>query len=188
MVTQGEFSKEAIMTVKNNHTIKQLLSLAKTEKDKHLAVRIQVVALAKQGLTCPAIVEMTGYCRRTIQKWIARYNQCGIKALSDKPRSGRPVKLPIDQYDQFCARVDAGPNPSDRTATFYGRDIQQILKKEYGVVYSLDGIYKLLHRLGYSCLRPRPRHNKADAVAQEAFKKTSQRGWMASRERILASE
>jgi hypothetical protein len=49
------------MTVKNHHTLKQLLSLAKTEKDKHLAVRIQVVALAKQGLTCPAIVELTGY-------------------------------------------------------------------------------------------------------------------------------
>jgi len=58
------------MTVKNHHTLKQLLSLAKTEKDKHLAVRMQVVALAKQDLTCPAIVAMTGYCRRTVQRWI----------------------------------------------------------------------------------------------------------------------
>jgi transposase len=175
------------MTVKNHHTLKQLLSLAKTEKDKHLAVRIQVVALAKQGLTCPTIVEMTGYCRRTIQRWIARYNQYGIKALSDGPRSGRPLKLPVEQYEQFCARVDAGPNPSERTARLYGRDIQHILKEEFGVVYSLDGIYKLLHRLGYSCLRPRPRHEKADPAAQEAFKKTSQRGWMPSRKRIPAS-
>lgn len=175
------------MTVKNHHTLKRLLSLAKTEKDKHLAVRIQVVALAKQGLNCPAIVEMTGYCRRTIQRWIARYNQEGIKALADKPRSGRPVKLPIDQYEQFCARVDAGPTPSDRTATLYGRDIQQILKEEFGVLYTVDGIYKLLHRLGYSCLKPRPRHKKTDPSVQEAFKKTSQRGWMPSRKRIPAS-
>jgi transposase len=176
------------MTVKNHHTLKQLLSLAKKEKDKHLAVRIQVVALAKQGLTCPAIVEMTGYCRRTIQRWIARYNQYGLKALADESRSGRPVKLPVDQYERFCARVDAGPTSSDQTATFYGKDIQLILKKEFGVVYTLDGIYKLLHRLGYSCLKPRPRHNKADPAAQEAFKKTSLRGWTPSRKRILISE
>jgi len=136
------------MTVKNHHTLKQLLSLAKTEKDKHLAVRMQVVALAKQDLTCPAIVAMTGYCRRTVQRWIARYNQYGIKVLKDEPRGGRPIKLPIGRYEQFCARVDAGPNPSDRTATLYGRDIQQILDKEFGVVYTLDGVYKLLHRLG----------------------------------------
>jgi transposase len=134
--------------------------LAKTERDKHLAVRIQVVALAKQGLTCPAIVELTSYCRRTIQRWIARYNKDGIKALTDEPLSGRPVKLPICKYEQFCARIDAGPNPSDRSATLYGRDIQQIPEKEIGVVYTLDGIYKLLHRLGYSCLKPRPRHAK----------------------------
>ena len=176
------------MTVKNHHTLKQLLSLAKAEKDKRLAVRIQVVALAKQGLTCPVIVEMTGYCRRTIQRWIARYNQFGIKALADEPRSGRPLKLPSEQYERFCARIDAGPNSSDRTATLYGRDIQQILNKEFGVLYTLDGIYKLLHRLGYCSLKPRPKHNKADPSVQEAFKKTSQRGWTLSCKRILASE
>ncbi len=176
------------MTVKNHHTLKQLLSLAKTEKNKHLAVRIQVVALAKQGLTCPAIVEMTGYCRRTIQRWVAKYNQSGIVALADEPRSGRPPKLSVEQYEQFCARVDAGPNSSDRTATLYGRDIQQILKKEFGVVYTLDGVYKFLHRLGYCCLKPRPRHKKADPEVQEAFKKTSQRGWMQSRNPIPASK
>lgn len=172
------------MTVKNRHTLKQLLSLSKTEKDKHLAIRIQVVALAKQGLTCPAIVEMTGYCRRTIQRWIARYNQWGIKALADEPRSGRPVKLQAEQYEQFCTRIDAGPTFSERTAVFSGRDIQQILKKDFGVMYSLDGVYKLLHRLGYSYLKPRPRHKKANPLVQEAFKKTSQRGWMSSRKRI----
>lgn len=175
------------MTVKNHHTLKQLLSLAKTEKDKHLAVRIQVVALAKQGLTCPAIVEMTGYSRRTIQKWVERYNKDGIKAMADKPRSGRPVKLSTYKYEHFCARVDAGPNSSDQTATLYGRNIQHILDKEFGVIYTIDGVYKLLHRLGYSCLKPRPRHAKADPEAQEAFKKTSKKGWIPSLRSIPAN-
>lgn len=119
---------------------------------------------------------MTGYCRRTIQRWVAGYNKDGIKAIADKPRSGRPVKLPIYKHEQFCARVDAGPNPSEKRATLYGSDIQHILEKEFGVVYTLDGVYKLLHRLGYSCLKPRPRHAKTDPTAQEAFKKTSQEG------------
>ena len=168
------------MTVKNRHTVKQLQSLAKAEKNKSLAVRIQTIVLAKRGSTCQQIVEMTGYCRRTIQRWVAQYNQAGVAGLVDQPRSGRPAKLADDQQAEFCARVDAGPKLSDGTATLYGRDIQQILDEEFGALYTLDGVYKLLHRLVYSCLKPRPRHEKADPAVQQAFKKTSQTGWKQS--------
>jgi transposase len=74
--------------------------------------------------------------------------------------------------------VDAGP--FDAKATLYGRDIQRILEKDFGVIYTLDGVYKLLHRLGYSCLKPRPRHEKADPQLQDAFKKTLQESWKQS--------
>jgi len=170
------------MTVKKRHTIKQLLQLSKTEKNKRIAVRIQTIALAMQGLTCPQLVQMTGYPRRTIQRWVAKYNDESINGLVDKPRTGRPAKLSVDKQGQFCERVDAGPTGA--TATLYGRDIQQILRKNFGVVYTLDGVYKLLHRLGYSCLKPRPRHKKADPLAQEGFKKTSPRDWMKSNQSI----
>jgi transposase len=166
------------MTVKNRHTTKQLLALAKAEKNKRPAARIQAVALAKQGISCPQIVQMTGYPRRTVQRWIARYNQAGIKGLIDKPQTGRPTKLSVDKQEQFCNQVDAGP--FDAKATLYGRDIQRILEKDFGVIYTLDGVYKLLHRLGYSCLKPRPRHEKADPQLQDAFKKTLQESWKQS--------
>jgi transposase len=166
------------MTVKNRHTTRQLLALAKAEKNKHLAVRIQAIALAKQGFGCPQIVQMTSYSRRTVQRWIARYNQADIKGLIDEPRTGRPTKLSVDKHKQFCERVDVGP--CDATPTLYGKDIQQILERNFGVIYTLDGVYKLLHRLGYSCLKPRPRHEKADPELQETFKKTLQERWKQS--------
>jgi transposase len=180
-------ARRFIMTVKAHHSTKQLLSLAKKHKNKRFAVRLQTVALAKQGFTCPKIVEMTGYPRRTVQRWVTQYNKAGIKALRDKPRAGRPAKLCVDEQPEFCARIDAGPGPSDGKPTLYGRDIQQILAREFGVLYTLDGVYKLLHRLGYSWLKPRPRHEKADPVVQEAFKKTSHRGWKRSPQTILAN-
>jgi len=130
---------------------------------------------------------VTRYCRRTIQRWVARYNQAGIKGLAGEPRSGRPAKLSVDQQAEFSARVEAGPKPSEGTATLYGKDIQGIPEKEFAAVYTLDGVYKLLHRLGYSCLKLRPRHEKADPAVQKAFKKTSQRGWKPSLRSIPAN-
>ena len=46
------------------------------------------------------------------------------------------------------------------------RDYEQ----EFGVTYTLGGAYDLLERLGYSCLAPRPLHEKANPVAVEQFK------------------
>ncbi|MFO0828432.1 MAG: winged helix-turn-helix domain-containing protein [Phycisphaerales bacterium] len=45
-----------------------------------------------------------------------------------------------------------------------------ILEREFGVRYSLMGAYDLLHRLGYSALRPRPRHEKRDLAKQAEFR------------------
>ena len=179
---------EVIMTVKEYHSVEELLSLAKSESNSRLARRIQALALARQEYSCPEITEMTGNCRRTIQMWVAKYNSHSLEGLKEQPRSGRCPKLPPAKYKKFCSRIDAGPAKKDSTATLSGKDIQQILSESFGVVYTLDGVYKLLHRLGYSCLKPRPRHEKADSLIQEKFKKTFPRDWSKSNQSIVAKK
>lgn len=172
------------MTVKEHHTTKELLAVSRSEPNKRLAQRIQVIAWAQKGMSCPEIVRISGYSRRSIQAWVAVYNADGINGLRDKPRSGRTPLLTREKYEQLCQRIDAGA-VSGR-ANLGGNDIRRILKEEFGVLYTLDGVYKLLHRLGYSYLMPRPQHEKADVALQEAFKKTSKKHWMPLHKRIPA--
>ena len=55
----------------------------------------------------------------------------------------------------------AGPTPADGgVCTLRGKDAVRILQEQFGVQYTLDGAYDLLHRLGFSCLNPRPKHRK----------------------------
>jgi transposase len=161
------------MTVREYHRTKELLVLSRSESNKRLAQRIQVIAWAQKGMTCPEIVQISGYSRRSIQGWVAAYNAGGIEGLRDKPQPGRNPLLARENQARLCRRIDAGA--SSGRASFGGNDIRQILKDEFGVLYTLDGVYKLLHRLGYSCLMPRPQHEKADTASQEAFKKTSKK-------------
>jgi len=165
------------MTVKEYKSVKELLKLAKSQTNARLAGRIQAVALAQQGYTCLEIAQMTAHSRRAIQSWVAKYNASGIEGLKEQHRSGRKPNLPVTSYQQFSDRIDAGPAKNDAVATLYGKDIQKILSNEFGVVYSLNGVYQLPHRLGYSYLAPRPRHQKADVKTQQDFKKTSAGGW-----------
>ncbi len=62
-----------------------------------------------------------------------------------------------------------GPPPADEVCSLRGKDMQRILAEEFQLLRSLAGVYHLLHRLGYSYLRPRPRHRKADPVKQAEF-------------------
>jgi transposase len=163
--------KEDRMHVEAHHSIEELRQLAKAQKQARMRIRLQAVVLAREGKTAPQIVEALGAARRAVQEWVARYNRHGIEALKDGAHTGKPPKLARDRHEQLRTRLDAGALPTDGVCTLRAADVKQILEKEFNVVYSLKGVYKLLHRLGYSCLAPRPRHKRADPVAQEAFKK-----------------
>ena len=174
------------MNVKSHHTTEQLQKLYRNETNRPLACRIQGIYLASKGLNCPQIMEITGSARRTVQQWVSKYNKGGIEALKDSPRSGAPPKLSQQQQQAFRRRIDAGPTKRDGLSVLNGHAIKKILEQEFGASYSLWGVYHLLHRLGFSCLCPRPQHEKADPKTQQEFKKTSSKRWIKSVQSIPA--
>ena len=176
------------MNINNHHTILDLQTMYRTEKDARLARRIHGVYLAARGLSCTQIMTITGAARRTIQQWVRKYNKHRIEGLKDKPRPGQPTKLPRRQEPRFCKRIEAGPTKKDGVSVLNGPAIRRILEREFGVLYSQQGLYDLLHRLGYSRLCPRPQHEKADPQLQQQFKKTSSKHWIKSDQPIEAEK
>lgn len=131
--------------------------------------RLRAVRLALDGLEEPTIRGMLGRSRDFVQKWCYAYRDGGLEAIRSKPRKGRPTKLPRDQEDAFRQRMLAGPTQADGVCTLRGKDAVRTLRDEFGVAYSLDGVYDLLERLGFSSLSPRPRHRKHDPQAMKAW-------------------
>lgn len=161
------------MHVEALHGLDELRRLARVQHDARMRIRLQAIVLARQGRTAVEIAETLGASRRPVQEWVRRYNLSGVEGLQHRPGQGRPEKLSSEERDLFVARLESGPQIGDQVCTLRGRDLQRILKDEFGKLYHLNGVYALLHRLGYSCLMPRPKHRKADLEAQETFKKTS---------------
>lgn len=162
--------QESAMDVADHLTLEELNALAAKETHKRRFIRIRTVILAREGGTAVAIAAALGTSRRAVQRAVARYNAEARDGFDDRPRPGQPRRLPDDQVEHFRQRLEAGPTTEDGVCSLRGKDIQRILEREFGIVYSLPGIYVLLHRLGYSCLQPRPRHRKSDPEAQEEFK------------------
>jgi len=139
--------------------------------------RYRVVLLAGQGLGDRAeldrqqIALATGRSRQFVDQWVGRCLEGGIVALVPERQPGAARRLTAEQEAQLCAMLDAGPSPEEGLAAYNGPILRERIEERFGEVYSLAGVYKLLHRLGYNDLMPRPRHPGTDPAAPEAFKK-----------------
>jgi transposase len=149
--------------------IEELTKRAGDERDALRRDRYRAVVMALDGKEAEQIAEALGRARRSVQDWAYAYRDSGIDAVQPKPRPGRRPKLSRDREALLKARLDAGARPEDGVCTLRGKDVVRILETEFGVKYSLGGAYDLLWRLGYSCLTPRPLHEKSDPAAIADF-------------------
>lgn len=107
---------------------------------------------------------------RTVQRWVAWYRAGGMPMVRAHRMGGTgqaPFLTPA-QEAEVAAAVETG-----RFRT--GEEIRAWIAGQFGVAYTLGGIYSLLERLGCTPKVPRPVHAKADRAAQEAFQKGGSR-------------
>jgi len=152
------------MHVKLHHPedLTQLRQQSRQQRDAKQRDRYRAILLALDGHDAPAIAGTLGRSRRFVQEWVYRYRDHGLEAIAPKRQTGRPPNLPATKEEPFKKRFLAGPTEADSVCTLRAKDAQRILQEEFGVAYTLPGVYDLLHRLGLSCLVPRPRHRKND--------------------------
>lgn len=150
------------MNVPPHLSIEELVTLSRIKEYAHLQERIKAVILGLEGETAEEIADHLLRSRNWAQWWIYRFRDYGIEGLFDKPRSGTPPKLTPAQIPNFIARILSGPKTEDHVTVFMGKDFQRILKEEFDTELCLSSCYELLHRVGFSCLIPRPKHEKND--------------------------
>ena len=159
---------------RNTDDIEMLKFRASKESNAKQRDRYRAVTLALDGHSTGETMRMLGRSKNFVQRWNYAYRDGGIQALIPIPQSGRPTKLPRHKELQFKQRILAGPSPDDNgVCTLRAKEAMGILEKEFGVSYSFYGVYDLLHRLGLSCLKPRPRHNKNDPAAMTQWLQNS---------------
>lgn len=148
----------------------RLEELIRVERNAKQRDRLRAALLSAQGQEAPQIAQALGRSRRFVQRWAYAYRDGGVEAVKPGKATGRPTTLPRDQEQAFKERILAGPTDADGgVCTLRGVDARRILETQFGVKYTLDGVYDLLHRLGLSCLAPRPRHRKNDPEAMAAW-------------------
>ena len=158
-----------LITQRTTGDVQILRQAVRRERNVSQRDRLRAVLLAVEGVETLDIQQMLGRSRGFVQRWAYAYRDGGIQAIARLPYPGKPARVRGELMERLKARIDAGPLAQDKVCSLRGKDLQRILAEEMGIKYSLQAVYNLLHRMGYSCLAPRPRHEYQDLEAQKKF-------------------
>lgn len=129
--------------------------------------RYRVILLALEGLGAKEIAARLSRCRNFVQRWVYVYRDHGLEAVVAKKQPGPPTKLPAEEEQAFLAQL------ASSEGILRGRDIAALLEESFGVTYTVQGAYDLLHRLGYEPLKPRPVNPKKNPEDEAAWKEAA---------------
>jgi transposase len=130
--------------------------------------RLFVLWHLRAGKHVKEVSEITGVGCRIIQRWLAWYRVGGLSEVLHRVlghgSQGKPSYLSQDQQKALVARVLLGD-----FATVW--EVMEWVKARWGIIYSYEGMRSLMKRHDLGLKVPRPRSDKADTKAQEAWQK-----------------
>ena len=144
----------------------------RSSKDHLEKRRLMAIRLRHAGRTPPEVCGILDIHPSSLRNWVNSFNKHGLDGLKpQEKRGGRKRKLSEEQIRAVRRWLDEGPKEDQGCCFWTGEKLMKEIKRQFGVQYSLDGIYWLLKDLGYKRLVPKTRHHKADPQAAEEFKK-----------------
>jgi transposase len=172
--TQVETDMTVAIT-RTEHTATTLRRHAACSSDVSVARRLLALALVLDGHKRADAARSTGMDRQTLRDWVHRYNTDGLAGLGDRHGGGAQPRLSPEQEAEVADWIRRGPDVEvDGVVRWRCIDIQVRIAREWGVALHERSVGKLLHRLRFARVSTRPRHPKADVVAQVSFGPGSQ--------------
>jgi len=137
-----------------------------------------IVRLHQQKRNQQEIADLIGCSQPTVHKWITRFKKG--KTLDTLPRSGRPTKLTKKTLNKLKKKIlNKIQDANNEFCSVNTKQIGKIIHQEIGELYSLRHIERIMHKLGFSLITPRPQHLRHDQEKvdkfRDEFKKNSNR-------------
>jgi transposase len=131
----------------------------------------QILWLLGQGRQTNDVAAITGYSTVWIYTIVRRYNAEGAAGVGDR-RHHNPGQAPLLSPELRAELEQALEQPAPDGGLWTGPKVARWMSDKLGRKVHPPRGSEILKLLNYRSYLPRPRHAKADADAQEQFKKS----------------
>lgn len=142
------------------------------QKVRHAATleerRMSAAPLFREGLSESEIARRLGVTPQAVHGWHKLFHRGGADALEKRLHTGRPPSLTESQKKKLAKLLLDGAATSGYSTDIWTTErVRDVLRREFGMKYTTVGIWKLLHRMGFSWQRPRrhPRERNEKGIA-----------------------
>jgi transposase len=146
--------------------------LTAAERARRERVRLEAAGLIEAGDGDREIARRLRVSRMSVNRWRRALASGGREALASKGAGGAKCKLSDAQVAELEAALDACPAAwgwEDQRWTL--ARVAGLVRRQFGVEYTLAGIDVLLHRLGWSVQVPARRAAERDEAAIAAWRR-----------------
>ncbi len=134
-------------------------------RDKKLADRIKALLSLNAGFDIAEVAHILLLDEVTLRRYVQKFQERGIPGLLEYHYHGGKSHLTVLE----CTALETYLVSNTLTTA---KEIQAYIQRTYGKTYSLIGITKLLHRMGFTYKKPKIVPGNVSPVLQEAFIKT----------------
>lgn len=149
-----------------------------------LQTRKLVLKWNNEGKNQQQIANLIGCNQSAVSRLIAKYNKTG--EVKNLPRSGRPTRLKQVMLAKLKHKITEVIKKANKNfCAISTKQVAEVIEKEVGKVYSHRHVERLLHKMNFSLITPRPKHVRHDQkkvdTFREEFKKNFRRSmWTTS--------
>lgn len=122
-----------------------LQGLVKESRPLETIIRVKALIAYYKGLDIKTVAACYDVTDKSVKNWVKRFEEEGEDGLDDKPRSGRPVRLPPEQAAELKALIE-----QDNQRVWTARHVWLALMAMFSVCYSVKYLPELLRKLGLS--------------------------------------
>jgi transposase len=146
--------------------------LTAAERARREQVRLAAADAIEAGASDREVARRFRVTRMSANRWRRALNAGGRAALMSKGPGGGPCKLTPAQVRELEAVLEAGPAAWgwDENQCWTLARIAEVVRRRFGVDYTLAGLDLLLHRAGWSVQVPARQAAERDEAAVAAWK------------------
>ena len=127
-----------------------------------------VLKVEGDGMIPARVAKEIHRSRTWTSDWLARYRKEGINGLDNRPKSGRPSKLPKE------VALNVRKKLKERKQGWTTQQVNEMIVKEEMLLHQIY-IYTLLHKWGFKQKVPRKVHvNTASQKEKSSLKKSTE--------------
>jgi transposase len=139
--------------------------------------RLHGLLLITGGQSCQQVAQLFGENRRTVQRWVTRFESHGLEGVREGERSGRPTALDAKQWTALGRDLRRDPGAFGLAGHLWdGKMLCEHLRKRYGVTLGVRQCQRIFGQMGFRLRKPRPQVAQSDPVKVAAVKKTAPTG------------